>query len=901
MSYTESKPPTKPISLNGRNFISSLGTSVEARRILALLVVAAVLLAAYPVARVVEWAGDTQAHTIVETVSTLLALMVGVIALVRYHSHQNTAFLLLGVGFAGTAFLDGYHATVTSEAFAELFPSVPSSLIPWSWFSSRLFLSVLMWLSWLAWLRERKSGQQRIIRERTVYASVTVLTIISFLFFTFVPLPRAYYPELLFPRPEEFLPALFFLAALIGYLIKGAWRKDTFEFCVVISLVIGVVGHALYMSSSSQIFDAEFTFAHLLKIITYLCVLAGLLISMHSLFRRADESAQALLKKTNDLTDEVALRERAEAVHRELSRENDALAEIGRIVNSSLDINEVFERTGQQVQKLIAFDRLAITLVDSEKGVFSTPHVSGKFIQGWEAGATEPLSGSAVEAIVLTRSGILANAQEMELLTKRFPVLHKGIDHGLASMIAVPLISNDDALGSLNLRSSDPNAYTEKDMKLAQRIAAQVAGAVANSQLHADLEREAHESEALAEVGRIISSSMKIDEVYERFTDELRKLIDFDRCSITLVDEEKRNVSVAFVDGTDPPGRRQGESTPFPGSNVERMGTTKKGEVIQFGDPNAENGEANDHFVDRPKSLPWIATAAHAPLIQGDGVIGALNLGTARPHAYSERDVALLERVANQIVGAIAIRHTYDQLADAQNELSSRNNDLETLLYVTSHDLREPLRAIENFTQIVKDRYTDTLDDKGHDFLRRVVRGAQRMNQLLEDILTLSRVQRMDQPSEWIPSKDIVREALQRLEAAIEQTGAEINVADSLPSLQVDRVWATQAVYNLVSNALKFTSNGDAPLIEIDAYHSAGEEPETGLVVRDRGIGIAPKHTKRVFKLFQRAVGREIEGTGAGLAIVSQIAERHGGRAWVTPRDGGGSEIFITFGQGKVK
>jgi light-regulated signal transduction histidine kinase (bacteriophytochrome) len=391
---------------------------------------------------------------------------------------------------------------------------------------------------------------------------------------------------------------------------------------------------------------------------------------------------------------------------------------------------------------------------------------------------------------------------------------------------------------------------------------------------------------------------MKIDEVYERFTDELRKLIDFDRCSVTLVDEERKNVSIAFVDGINPPGRRRGELMPFPGSIAESMETTKKGHFNQVDIPNRETGDQNEAQF---RLLTDLATTAHAPLIQGDTLIGVLNLGTAKPNAYSERDVTLLERVANQIVGAIAIRRTYEQLAYTQSELSSRNNDLETLLYVTSHDLREPLRAIENFTQIVKDRYTDALDDKGHDFLRRVVRGAQRMNQLLEDILTLSRVQRMDQPSEWIPSKDIVQEALQRLEATIEQTGAEINVADSLPSLQVDRVWATQAVYNLVSNALKFTSNGDAPLIEIDAYDSAGEEPETGLVVRDRGIGIAPKHTKRVFKLFQRAVGREIEGTGAGLAIVSQIAERHGGRAWVTPRDGGGSEIFITFGQGKVK
>jgi GAF domain-containing protein len=466
-----------------------------------------------------------------------------------------------------------------------------------------------------------------------------------------------------------------------------------------LSLIIGVMAQALYMSSSIQLFDAEFVSAHILKIITYLCVLIGLLTSMYSLFRQADEGARTLLTKTNDLTDQIELREKAEAVQRDLSNENDALAEIGRIVNSSLDIDEVFERTGQQVRKLIPFDRLAITLVDPEKRTFHTPHVSGETIEGWEAGSTDPLPGSASEAIVLTRSGLLANSEEMEQLIKRFPTLDLGVDQGLVSLIAVPLISNDDALGALNLRSRDPHAYTEKEMRLAQRIAAQIAGAIANSQLHSDLEREAHESEVLAEIGRIISSSIEIDEVYEKFVEELRKLITFDRCSVTLVDQDRKTNFIAFVDGIDPPGRRRGETTPFPGSVTERMESTRKGEVTQFINPG--NGTSENHS-DRLRQFPGIVTAIHAPLIQADAVIGVLNLGATSPDVYSEREIKLLERVANQIVGAIAIRRTYDQLADAQNELSARNNDLETLLHVTSHDLREPLRAIENFSQLVK-------------------------------------------------------------------------------------------------------------------------------------------------------------------------------------------------------
>ncbi len=229
-------------------------------------------------------------------------------------------------------------------------------------------------------------------------------------------------------------------------------------------------------------------------------------------------------------------------------------------------------------------------------------------------------------------------------------------------------------------------------------------------------------------------------------------------------------------------------------------------------------------------------------------------------------------------------------------ELQHKNRDLETLLYVTSHDLREPLRSIENFSRMVFDRYADRLDNKGKDFLRRVVLGAQRMDQLMTDVLALSRVQRMELPAEEVEGEHIVQEALRRLADKIKATGATVRMVTPLPRFQANSTWATQGVYNLIANALKFSRPNAAPDVEIAPYHPTGKATATvGLVVRDRGPGVEPDHAERIFQLFQRAVGREVEGTGAGLAIVRQVAERHGGRAWVQPREGGGSEFIITF------
>ena len=348
----------------------------------------------------------------------------------------------------------------------------------------------------------------------------------------------------------------------------------------------------------------------------------------------------------------------------------------------------------------------------------------------------------------------------------------------------------------------------------------------------------------------------------------------------------------------------------------------------------------NDHvgpgvsgLLARTQSVAWI------PIKAGPKVVGVLGISDDQSRPFASTEVELLQAIGSVIGVAIENARLFEQTRQqaaeleqsnkakdellvvmarqkeelsrlnagleceiaergrAKAEIAAKNRDLETLLYVTSHDLREPLRAIENFSRIVNDRYSERLDDKGQDFLRRIISGAQRLNRLLDDILTLSRSQRIGGASEEVDGESIVTEALKRLEGKINATRARIHVAKNFHGLRVDKTWATQAVYNLIANALKFTREGEAPDVEIAPYRPEGPGRNAiGIVVRDRGPGIAPEHTERIFQLFQRAVGREVEGTGAGLAIVRQIAERHGGSAWVEPRQGGGSEFIITFG-----
>ncbi len=232
------------------------------------------------------------------------------------------------------------------------------------------------------------------------------------------------------------------------------------------------------------------------------------------------------------------------------------------------------------------------------------------------------------------------------------------------------------------------------------------------------------------------------------------------------------------------------------------------------------------------------------------------------------------------------------QLSELTTRLEQSNGELETLLYIVSHDLKEPLRSIEYFSTSVKEEYFNKLDDKGKDYFDRVILAASRMRLLLDDILMMSRARRMKPPDEMVNGENIINDALARLEGKIKQVNARITIAKEFPKYKVERMWATQAVLNLIANALKFTNEGEVPNIEICPYNEKGQ---TGIMVSDRGPGVPPEHTRKIFELFQRAVERKVEGTGAGLAIVLEVAHRHNGDAWVQPREGGGSEFIITF------
>jgi signal transduction histidine kinase len=437
---------------------------------------------------------------------------------------------------------------------------------------------------------------------------------------------------------------------------------------------------------------------------------------------------------------------------------------------------------------------------------------------------------------------------------------------------------------------------------------------------------------SLYEINVAVTSTLDVSTTLSILADRIKNLLPYSAVQIWLAKDGTESVERAACWNMDE-AEWKGRTLPDTPALIKEAMTSKRPVI-------SRNVQSDARVFDRDfYRKQGFVSYIGAPLLVGGEVLGALVCLTNEERHFAAHDVEFLSTVASQAAVAIQNAQLYEKTRNqaialeksneskddllktmakqqlelsrlntgleeeiaersrARAELAAKNRDLETLLYVTSHDLREPLRAIENFSRIVHDRYKDRLDDKGLDFLRRVIQGGQRLNRLLDDILALSRSQRIEPPTELVDGESIVAEALKRLESRINATQARIRVADEFDGLRVDRIWATQAIYNLIANALKFTRDGgDPPEIDIGPYRqNSSASSITGITVRDRGPGVPNEHAERIFQLFQRAVGREVEGTGAGLAIVRQIAERHGGHAWVQPREGGGSEFIITF------
>ncbi len=237
-----------------------------------------------------------------------------------------------------------------------------------------------------------------------------------------------------------------------------------------------------------------------------------------------------------------------------------------------------------------------------------------------------------------------------------------------------------------------------------------------------------------------------------------------------------------------------------------------------------------------------------------------------------------------------ARRHTESELRRANAELKETNSDLEQFNYAASHDLSEPLRNMSLYSELLQRRYGPKLDATGMQYVTVIRDGALRLEQLLDGLRRYALLSKTVGTQDADAQK-VFSEAVANLQPIIQESHA-IVTADELPTVPLEPAWLMQVLQNLISNAIKYRGH-EPPRVHVGVERAHGY---FRLSVRDNGVGIKPEYQERVFAVFKRLHGREVPGTGIGLAICRKIVERHGGRIWVeSAGPGAGSTFYFTI------
>ncbi len=264
------------------------------------------------------------------------------------------------------------------------------------------------------------------------------------------------------------------------------------------------------------------------------------------------------------------------------------------------------------------------------------------------------------------------------------------------------------------------------------------------------------------------------------------------------------------------------------------------------------------------------------------------------------REIGVPYRISRKNQGFIGIgvditarKQSDKKIENYTKDLERSNEELEQFAYVASHDLQEPLRMVSSYTQLLARRYKDKLDDDANEFIGYAVDGANRMQTLIQDLLTFSRVGKHKRNISSVDIEQVLQQLLLSLKITIEESNTEISYQENMPQVMADQSQLQQVFQNLIANAIKYRADDRQCMIHI-GYKKINSMWEFS--VKDNGIGVEEGYFKRIFVIFQRLHGKEkFSGTGIGLAVCKRIVEGHGGSIGLESEIGKGSTFYFTL------
>jgi GAF domain-containing protein len=472
---------------------------------------------------------------------------------------------------------------------------------------------------------------------------------------------------------------------------------------------------------------------------------------------------------------------------------------------------------------------------------------------------------------------------------------------GYRSILVVPMLRGDVALGAVNVARLDATPFTDTQIALLQTFADQAVIAIENVRLFKELQARTGELTesvekltALGEVSQALSSTLEVETVLDAIVAHASQLAGAAGCSIYEYDEAAEQFELRATHGYDARFVEALRAAPL------RRGEGLMGRATELREPAqipdiTRPGVYESNVRDTLTRFGYRALLS-VPLLREEQIIGSLSLTRKEPGEYSPEVIEVLKTFANQSALAIQNARLFREIADKSRQLEVASRHKSEFLANMSHELRTPLNAIIGFSEVLNERMFGELNEKQEEYLKDIHASGQHLLSLINDILDLSKIEagRMeleltdfDLPMAIDNALTLVRERASRRGVMLTST-----IGERVGAILGDERKIKQVLLNLLSNAIKFTPEGGR--IEVGAVQVNGA---VEVSVSDTGVGIAPEDLDAVFEEFKQvgASAAKQEGTGLGLALSRKFIELHGGTIRVTSKVGAGSTFTFSL------